>query len=152
MTQTIAFLFVKANKVLLEYVKNDNAKIDSPRIPRGQILDSDKGNPHGNKMEHALHRLIYKMSSGTLIPLQYEFVTMIDDKMHGEVVSVYFVYSWDGGEPQSETLGRQPIARFRFLTIDDALDSVAGEIDHKILRTAKETIRIRSVLHSPRYQ
>src|SRR3989344_6683722 len=140
MKQVVAFLFIKKNKVMLQYIKNDIDKVDSPSVPRGNILAEDKDLLFTSEMEHTLHRLVYIFSKGTLIPLQYELVRVLNDNDRDELIYLYFIYSWDGSEPSVFSLDKTHIGRLRFVQIDDALSGVTGETDKKILTTAKETI------------
>ncbi|MDP3941548.1 MAG: hypothetical protein Q8Q49_04535 [bacterium] len=150
MKQVISVLFIKKNKVMLRYVTNSDTNA-GPVIPRGNVLAEDKHIPATSEIEHALHRLIYNISKGTMIPLQYEFVRVLSEKNLDELTYVYFIYSWDGNESVSFFPDARHPGRLRFVTIDDALAAVTEETDRKILIMAKETIRIHSVLHNPLY-
>jgi hypothetical protein len=151
MTEFVAFLFIKKNKVLLAVGKNGPSVTETGVVPKGAIIQKDVRGQKMNEMEHALHRLLYASSKGTLIPLQYEFVKVCNDREHDALVYVYFIYAWDGVEPVSFIGQQETSLHLRYLPIDEAIATVASEVDRIILVTAKETIRIRSVLHGRLY-
>ncbi|MBI2443031.1 MAG: hypothetical protein HYV40_03955 [Candidatus Levybacteria bacterium] len=151
MKEIVFFLFIQKNKVLLQYTKGKSGKFEAVEVPHGDIEEKDRGKQHASEREHALHRLMYEQSQGTVIPLQYEMVEMIDDKKKNERVYVFFIYSWDGDHPIYATSNKERIARLRWLSVTEGLDAVTEVLDAKILKTAKEIIRVRSVLHGRVY-
>lgn len=151
MDQTIAFLFIRKSKVLLEYKRGGSGKYDVLQIPQGVIEKRDRGHRHANDEEHTLSRIIYEQFAGTVIPLQYEHVETLEDIGHTSL-SLYFVYSWDGEHPLYEMKGKERSGRLRWFQIDDALVASVDETQRVILKLAKEKIRIRSVLLGRAYR
>lgn len=146
MGRSVAFLFMRKRKVLLEYKKESNGRFETLQIPRGPIEDRDKGKESTSMRDHAFHRHIYEQYQGTVIPLQYECVATVDDKSHGGTIEAYFVFAWDGDHPVYGFKGKEHMSRLRWFFIDDAIVAIGDGIDAAILKQAKETIRIRSVL------
>ena len=151
MVQSVAFLFLHKSKVLLSYRQTEHGMPVVFQIPQGEIEQRDRGHRHAGDDEHAMHRIIYEMFGGTVIPLQYELAGVFDDDPDRKV-SLFFVYVWEGEHPLYEMKNGERIGRLRWFQVDDVLVGSTNVLQREMLRLAKEKIRIRSVLLSRTYR
>lgn len=140
MDESVLFLFLKNNKLLVEHRLTDSGKFEEMLLPGGGIEDVDKVEGEDYRV-NAMKREIREELGEQISIKDFTFLTTAESGEQRIMFHSYVINDWDGELPEYSIEDGAPNAKLEWLTLEDAFLAFTNDVARTVVGKAIASLR-----------